>query len=243
MKSQTRDFQRGHNLKQIFFVRHGQASFGKESYDNLSDLGILQSKKLNEYFKKEGLIFDLCITGNLLRHRQTKDHSIEGMLTETVEIIETDFLNEFPESLWKKIAHDISLEDKNFAILLTRVMQQDKKTRLFFKIAERIILEWVGGRTPVGEESYKSFRERTLRFPGLLTEKIRRAKLGIVFSSGTPISILLSHYAGIPEDRELNWLTYIWNTSLSVLQIRNDKAFFSQINSIPHLSKKERSLI
>ena len=40
-------------MKEIFFVRHGQASFGKENYDQLSELGVEQSKKLGEYLQKE----------------------------------------------------------------------------------------------------------------------------------------------------------------------------------------------
>ena len=34
----------------IYFIRHGQASFGAESYDQLSPNGELQAKILGQYF-------------------------------------------------------------------------------------------------------------------------------------------------------------------------------------------------
>ena len=224
-------------------MRHGQASFGKENYDNLSHLGLIQSKRLNEYLQKESLKFDLCITGKLIRHQQTKENTIKDIISNNYEELEIDILNEFPESLWKKIAQQLSEEDKEFARISQRVLQIEKKSKLFFKLAERIIVEWKKGRTPEGEESYQNFRNRVLTFPELLEKKSKKSKSIIVFSSGTPISILLSYYSKIPEKYELNWLTSLWNTSLSILQLRKDNSYFSTINSIPHLDKEERSLI
>ena len=35
----------------IYLIRHGQASFGAESYDKLSEKGELQAQRLGQYFK------------------------------------------------------------------------------------------------------------------------------------------------------------------------------------------------
>ena len=39
----------------LYLVRHGQASFGADDYDNLSPLGHQQRQRLGEYFKERGL--------------------------------------------------------------------------------------------------------------------------------------------------------------------------------------------
>jgi len=231
-------------VKEIFFVRHGQASFGKENYDQLSELGVEQSKKLGEYFLKEEIRFDYCITGTMLRHRQTMENSISKLTGANTQFLETPILNEFSESLWRKIAQELSSENQDFAILTQKVLQsKSHRNRLFFKLAEWILTEWKKGRTPVGEESYSEFRKRVLSFPDFLESVNNKGKIGIVFSSGTPISILLSHYSQIPLEIELNWLPYLWNTSLSSLHIRGERTFFSSINNLPHLNKNERTLV
>src|SRR5690242_12482312 len=60
-------------MGQLFLVRHGQASFGSANYDQLSELGTMQSRVLGEWFARCGQHFDRVVTGALQRHRQTAD--------------------------------------------------------------------------------------------------------------------------------------------------------------------------
>ena len=55
----------------IYLVRHGQASFGAENYDQLSTLGQQQSQRLGEYFTDKGIQFEAALTGTLQRQIQT----------------------------------------------------------------------------------------------------------------------------------------------------------------------------
>ena len=63
----------------LYLVRHGQASFGAEDYDNLSELGHKQSVRLGEYFANKGIAFDGLIAGTLRRHKQTLAGILQGM--------------------------------------------------------------------------------------------------------------------------------------------------------------------
>ena len=49
----------------IHLVRHGQASFGKEDYDNLSEIGLKQAFLLGKYFKTLNIKFDKIFVGTL----------------------------------------------------------------------------------------------------------------------------------------------------------------------------------
>ena len=62
----------------LYLVRHGQASFGKADYDNLSDLGRQQSLRLGQYFEHRRLAFDMVIMGSLRRHTQTWEAIAQG---------------------------------------------------------------------------------------------------------------------------------------------------------------------
>src|SRR5574343_1072471 len=55
----------------LYLVRHGQASFGADDYDQLSDLGQRQAERLGRYWAERGLRFDAVLTGSLRRHAQT----------------------------------------------------------------------------------------------------------------------------------------------------------------------------
>ena len=44
-------------MSELFLVRHAQASFGKADYDQLSELGVNQSRWLGEYFRRQGIEF------------------------------------------------------------------------------------------------------------------------------------------------------------------------------------------
>ena len=60
----------------LYFGRHGQASFGADDYDQLSDLGRRQSVRLGQYLRErygDGLRFNAVLTGTLWR--RPRSHS------------------------------------------------------------------------------------------------------------------------------------------------------------------------
>ncbi|MFL2791062.1 MAG: histidine phosphatase family protein [Paracoccaceae bacterium] len=57
-------------MSEIIFVRHGQASFGEEDYDKLSQNGHRQAYLLGLKFKDLDFEFDKIICGGMVRHRE-----------------------------------------------------------------------------------------------------------------------------------------------------------------------------
>ena len=55
----------------IYLIRHGQASFGAKSYDQLSPNGELQAKLLGQYFNRILKEEPYVVTGSMQRHQQT----------------------------------------------------------------------------------------------------------------------------------------------------------------------------
>ena len=55
----------------IYLVRHGQACFGTDDYDRLSDRGLQQSRTLGEQLRRRGIVPDRIVTGSMLRQVQT----------------------------------------------------------------------------------------------------------------------------------------------------------------------------
>lgn len=63
----------------IYLVRHGQASFGTDDYDRLSDLGKEQSRITGQFFASQGIEPDRIVHGEMLRQRQTAEGLLEGL--------------------------------------------------------------------------------------------------------------------------------------------------------------------
>ena len=70
----------------LYLVRHGQASFGADDYDQLSPKGREQGLRLGQYWREKAQSlgqhqaspFDAVLIGTLKRHRQTWEAMAEG---------------------------------------------------------------------------------------------------------------------------------------------------------------------
>ena len=63
-------------MASIYLIRHGQASFGQENYDQLSELGQQQAVRLGQVISKRLPRFDAVCLGTMKRHRQTAENCL-----------------------------------------------------------------------------------------------------------------------------------------------------------------------
>ncbi|MFP6819771.1 histidine phosphatase family protein, partial [Acinetobacter sp.] len=78
----------------IYLVRHGQASFGAESYDKLSPNGELQAKLLGQYLDKILKEEPYVVAGSMLRHQQTASFALAESFSDA-QIVTDHHWNEF----------------------------------------------------------------------------------------------------------------------------------------------------
>ena len=57
----------------LTLVRHGQASFDSDDYDQLSDLGKQQARLLGKHWADQRLCIDRVYTGPRVRQKQTAE--------------------------------------------------------------------------------------------------------------------------------------------------------------------------
>ena len=62
----------------LLLVRHGQASYGAADYDQLSERGWEQSRRLGHWLARGGHRFTTVVVGGMRRHRQTAEAVAEG---------------------------------------------------------------------------------------------------------------------------------------------------------------------
>ena len=65
-------------MSRIYVVRHGEASWHAEDYDQLTDKGHAQARAVGAELAARGIRPDVVVSGTLRRHRETAAGLLEG---------------------------------------------------------------------------------------------------------------------------------------------------------------------
>ena len=218
-------------MAELVLVRHGQASFGADDYDKLSELGWRQSRWLGEYFAERGIAFDRVVRGSLRRHAETLTGIAEGM-GRPLEGEEDARLNEYD-------AHALLN-----AHLKGEPKPQGGDRREHFRILRGAMYAWTDG-TLLGKpggapfEPFAEFRGRVLA--ALAAARAGRAKRVLVVSSGGPISTVLAEVLGMPLRGVVDLNLQTRNTGITELQAGASRIHCVSFNNVPHLDRPDRS--
>jgi broad specificity phosphatase PhoE len=214
-------------MAELILVRHGQASFGADDYDKLSDLGWRQSRWLGEYFRERGASFDRVIRGSLRRHAETLAGIEEGM-GRTLRGGEDPRLNEY-DSHALLSAH-----------LKGKPLPESRDRREHFRILREAMYAWTDG-TLAGapHEPFSEFRGRVLA--ALAELRSGAAQRVLVVSSGGPISTMLADVLGMPQRGVVDLNLQTRNTGISELQAGARRIHCVSFNNVPHLDRPDRA--
>ncbi len=227
-------------------IRHGQASFGHDNYDNLSPLGIRQARILGEHFARIGLRFDAVYSGTMHRQTSTAREVLacyEPAGFAVPELVQAEGLNEYDFSTI--ISAQIPLmiqEDPSIEQHLERMLT-DKES--FRRVFEGSMLRWISGNhdTP-GTLSWRGFTDQASRSVEAIIKQHGRGSTIAIFTSGGPICAAIKWVLGLSDERaiRLNW--QIVNTSHTRFMYNDERITLAGFNSISHLElHNERSLI
>jgi broad specificity phosphatase PhoE len=208
----------------LYMVRHGQASFGAEDYDNLSELGHRQSVRLGEWFAHKGIRFDGLIAGTLRRHKQTLAGILEGM-NHAGEHLSWEGLNEYDSEAVIATVHPGPLEKA----------ATPEMYRHHFRLLRDGLAKWMAGDAqPVGMPSYERF---VAGVSGAL-DHVRQKHDGqnvLMVTSGGPISTAVGHVLGTPPETTIELNLRIRNTSVTEFAFNPKRTMLVMYNAIPHL--------
>lgn len=214
-------------MGEIIFVRHGQASFGTDDYDRLSELGWQQARWLGKHFAGTGERFDAVVTGTLRRHRETAEAMLDAMES-APKPVETPELNE--------LSYDHLHEDADAAGLLPDLNMALQGS---FRITMPIIMAgWENRAFPTDHEPYADFHGRVVRAVEQATQPDRRV---LIVSSGGPKAILMRHVLGVDTAQMTRLLLQVMNSSYSRFGLYEDGLHLAEFNAVPHLSGAERA--
>jgi broad specificity phosphatase PhoE len=210
----------------LYLVRHGQASFGADDYDNLSPLGHRQSVRLGEYLAAKGLTFDAVLVGTLKRHAQTLAGIQEGMKS-AYNGLQWPGLNEYDSHAVISAVHPQPLTKPDTPELY----------RNHFRILRDALTQWMNGVTsPVGMPSYADFQKGvTGALDHVRTHHGAQSGNVLMVSSGGPISTAVGHILGTTPEMTIELNLRIRNSSITEFNVNPKRHTLVTYNTLPHL--------
>lgn len=230
-------------MGRLFLVRHAQASFLSQNYDQLSPLGEAQAGLLGEYWVRRNVVFDRICTGPALRHRQTAQLVEEAYRNAgrpfpcpavVKEFDEFEGEAVFSQSLPQLRANNARIRELHDAL---RCSSDDAtKRKKFQRLFEAVISMWVSGEVaPPNVESWPEFSTRVHQGISAFLAKSRKGQTAAIFTSGGPLSLAVQRalHLSAPDTLRVAWMAR--NCSLSEFLFSEDRFTLSSFNASPHL--------
>ncbi|MCF8040679.1 MAG: histidine phosphatase family protein [Desulfarculaceae bacterium] len=217
----------------LYMMRHGQASFGQDNYDRLSDLGLRQSALTGEHLANLGLTFDAAYCGTMSRQQDTARAALAALPAPPPLRVLPEF-NEYDSGPIIKALLPAMQKEDPAVVQAAPHMFDDRKA--FQTVYEGAMRRWISGRYTLDQgEAWQAFLARSRTALEQVWADNGRGKTVLVFSSGGSISAALRLALGLDDETALRLTWVIKNASLSSF-FYNDRDFsLSLFNSTAHL--------
>lgn len=225
-------------MAELYLIRHGQASFGKEDYDALSDLGGKQAQKLGQTLAKLIKPTQL-ICGSLNRQQQTMDHLLAGFETVTNSKlglpikVNPDF-NEFEH---ENVLRVFNPEFENPGYMAKQIMTQKHPEKAFHKVYHKAVMQWLTDDSDQYNETFDSFYQRVNHAVDGIVKNANRKECIVVVSSAGAISMCLQQVLDISAVKAFELNEMMANTAITRFVFNEaGNLSLSYFNNFQHLS-------
>jgi broad specificity phosphatase PhoE len=216
----------------LYVVRHGQASFGTDDYDRLTDVGFTQARLLGEHLGARRIRFDAIFTGTLRRQIETARGLLEG---------HPDLGADLPQ---ERLA---GLDEYSSDAIMTAYFgkaplwgaaeekREPSSVRDHFRRLREALLAWADGRIEVpGMMPFSLFQEQAV---AALVEARTRFPEGrvLIVSSGGPIAAMVARALQAPAASAIEMNLRIRNSALTEFSSTPRRHHLISFNAVPHL--------
>ena len=209
-------------MSQVLLVRHGQASWGADDYDVLSDRGREQARVLGTAFAARGVVPDLFVHGSLRRQRDTAAALAESAGWSLAAEVDPG---------WDEMDHHAVLERQ------PHTFDGDRPTRHEFQAwFEAATSRWTGGANDDEyDEPFPAFGERVAAALHRLAAVLPGKGTAVVVTSGGPIARLTADLVDGGSSGHERLAPVVVNASVTKLVIGGRGTTLVSFNEHGHL--------
>ncbi len=213
----------------IYLLRHGQASFGADDYDVLSERGQRQADVLGAELAGRDLPVGPVISGRLCRQRHTAQRALAaaGIAREAAA-----------DPRWDEYDHTEVLSNHGAA-----EPAPDGALALSGRL-EQALHGWVGAGARSGcAETWPSFAERACSALADTADSLGKGTAALVFTSGGVISALCTRLLGAGEHAFLAFSRVVVNGGITKLVCGRRGTNLVSFNDHTHLERADPALV
>ena len=204
------------NLAELLVIRHGQASFGAQNYDVLSDLGRAQARAAGDWLRGMDWVPDRVVTGTLSRQIDT---ATEMGFAPTPE--RHAGLNEYDFS---------DLLEARFKGDIPDLVKGDRKVH--FRTLRETVFAWQRDEIENPYETWAQFETRVEAARSFAVDT--DAKRVLVISSGGVIGQMTAASLHAPAAHMMNLNLQIKNAAMTRFMFSGTLFSLNEFNATPH---------
>lgn len=218
----------------LTLIRHGQASFGQENYDRLSEIGETQAEITGRHLAEVGAEFDVLLSGELDRQLVTAERA-RAAWTKAPDVTVRPAFNEYDANgLFRAYLPRVLHENPELAAR-QRELFQDR--RLFQRAFMLVTRKWLAGEPHEidGFESWADFRARVSDELAAIHRDYDRDARIAAFTSGGPVAASVGAALNLDPEQTiaLNWR--VFNAAITELHSTRNGWALQHFNDITHL--------
>ena len=203
-------------MAELLVIRHGQASFGQDNYDVLSELGHKQAEAVGTLLKDMAWHPDRLITGTLKRQKDT---------------LSSMGFSEAPEEHAGFNEYDFGdLLHARFKGAVPDMVKGDRKTH--FRALRETVFEWQDAAFDGAKETFAEFEARVEAARAFACDT--DAKRVLVISSGGVIGQLTRSALGAVNRHMMELNLQVKNTAMTRFMFKGDRWSLHEFNATPH---------
>nr|WP_282452893.1 histidine phosphatase family protein [Lysobacter sp. CAU 1642] len=220
----------------LLAVRHGQASFSAEDYDQLSELGSAQAEALGSWLADHEPRFDRVLCGRLRRHAQTLDGIAAALGRSGHALPPTRIDPRLDEFDHRQLAVAFVRAFPQHPVSLGAKQGRSRDLTALLRLLREALLSWTRDELPEAAESWATFRQRTR---SVLTELASGERQSVLLvSSAGVIAQLAAESLELPDHRSIDLNMSLRNSALCELHAGETGIQLRSWNGLPHLADR-----
>jgi len=224
-------------MSEIYFFRHGQASFGADDYDRLSPMGVRQATILARYLAKTGKVFDAVYCGEMDRQQKTAREFFNYFRQKQLALPRLQTAAAFNEydsfAVWEALIPEMTAEQPSLAEELEKLPGNQKA---FQGVFSRVMDRWTKGVYKAsGIPRWDDFTRRVAQGIEKIADRHGAQKRLAVFTSGGPISVAVRTALDLSDRMTLEISWQLLNASITRLKYNSKGIMLAGFNEVSHL--------
>lgn len=218
-------------MSELYLIRHGQASFHSDNYDQLNATGHAQVRTLAEYWRSLDQRFDALYSGSMQRQRETAQGLLPLSSAATMNILEG--FNEYSSGAMLKLYKErfAAEDDLDLAANL-------KDLRQFQRFLEGACARWVSAElADASIEPFAAFKQRVRAALDAVMAAHPDGQRVAIATSGGAIAMAVQSVLGISDTQGISLHWMLFNASITRIRYSGARRSLVAFNTVPHLER------